>query len=197
MVIWKMSKQIGIIAEDVSDVDVVTNILGKYVDRSKFSIRKFVGNGCGKLRNKCDSWAATLFESGCHHVLIFHDLDRHDEVSLRTLLEEKVSPERFPKSLIVIPIEEMEAWLLSDEMAIRDVFKLQKSPPRIDNCEAINSPKEHLSKMIWSIGKKRYINTTHNKKISEKISIENLRRCPSFASFDAYVKSSIFKLPSA
>lgn len=86
MVISKMSKQIGIIAEDVSDVEVVTHILGKYVNRNEFSIRRFVGNGCGKLRNKCDSWAATLFESGCHHVMVFHDLDRHDEASLKALL---------------------------------------------------------------------------------------------------------------
>ena len=197
MVISKMSKQIGIIAEDASDVEVVTHILEKYVARNRFSIRKFVGNGCGKLRNKCDSWAATLVESGCHHVIVFHDLDRHDMTSLRTLLREKIPAEKFPNSLIVMPIEEMEAWLLSDEKAIRDVFSLNKSPPRIENCEAIKSPKEHLGQLVWSIGKKRYLNTAHNKKIAEKISIDNLRRCPSFLTFDAYVRSSIFKLPAA
>lgn len=190
-----MSKRIGIIAEDASDVDVVTNILGKYVDRSKFSVRKFVGNGCGKLRNKCDSWAKTLFESGCHHVLVFHDLDRQDEMALRNLLQKKVPVKKFPRSLIVIPIEEMESCLLSDEAAIRDVFHLKKSPPRIENCETINSPKEHLTKLIWSIGKKRYLNTAHNSKIAEKVTIDNLRRCQSFKSFDDYVRSSIFKLP--
>lgn len=190
-----MSKRIGIIAEDASDVDVVTNILGKYVDRSKFSVRKFVGNGCGKLRNKCDSWAETLFDGGCHHVLVFHDLDRHDEASLRTLLQRKVPVKKFPRSLIVIPIEEMESWLLSDEAAIREVFNLKKLPPRIENCEIINSPKEHLTKLIWSIGKKRYLNTAHNRKIAEKVSIDNLRRCQSFKAFDDYVRSSIFKLP--
>lgn len=74
---------------------------------------------------------------------------------------------------------------------------LKKSPPRIDNCEAIRSPKEHLAQIIWTIGKKRYLNTAHNKKIAEKVSIDNLRRCPSFLTLDAYVRSSIFKLPAA
>lgn len=197
MVILKMSKRIGIIAEDVSDVEVVTHILGKYVNRNEFSIRKFVGNGCGKLRNKCDSWVATLFESGCHHVMVFHDLDRHDEASLMALLREKIPAKKFPKSLIVIPTEEMESWLLSDEKAIKDVFSLKKIPPRIENCEAIKSPKEYLAKLIWLDSKKRYLNTVHNTKIAEKVSIENLRRCSSFLTLDAYVRSSIFKPPVA
>lgn len=197
MVTLKMSKLIGIIAEDLSDVDVVTNFLEKYVDRSKFAVRKFVGNGCGKLRNKCDSWVTTLFESGCHHVLIFHDLDRNDKASLRTLLLKKVPKKQFPNSLIVIPVEELEAWLLSDEAAVREVFGLKKAPPRIEDCESIKSPKEHLAKLVWSLGRKRYLNTAHNKKISAKISVENLRRCPSYRPLDEYIRSTIFKLPVA
>lgn len=194
MVISKMAKIIGIIAEDLSDVDVVTNLLGKYVSRNKFSIKKFVGNGCGKLRNKCGSWAVTLFQAGCHYVLIFHDLDRQDEASLRKLLLKKVPKEQFPNSLVVIPIEELEAWLLSDEVAVRDVFGLKKTPRRIEHCESVNSPKEHLRCLVWSLGRKRYLNTTHNKKISKNVTIENLRRCPSYKPLDEYIKSTIFKL---
>jgi hypothetical protein len=197
MVISKMSKVIGVIAEDQGDVDVVTNLLEKYVARNKFSIKKFVGNGCGKLRNKCGSWANTLFESGCDHVLIFHDLDRNDEVVLREFLLTKVPIEKFPKSFIVIPIEEIEAWLLSDVVAVRDVFGLVVTPPKIHNCESINSPKEFLRNLVWKHGKKRYLNTTHNKKISERVTIENLRRCSSYKPFDEYVKSTIFKLAAA
>ncbi|MEH6458820.1 DUF4276 family protein [Chitinimonas sp. JJ19] len=189
-----MSKIIGIIAEDASDVDVISSILCKYVDRNSFSIKKFVGNGCGKLRNKCEIWVANLFQSGCHHVLVFHDLDKNDETDLRTMLESKVSQLKFPKSLIVIPVEEIEAWLLSDENAIKDVFSLKIKPKRINDCESIKSPKEHLENLVWSAEKKRYLNTTHNKKIAEKTSIDNFRRCHSFIAFDEYVKKSIFKL---
>lgn len=191
-----MPKHIGIIAEDQSDVDVITHFLEKYVARNTFSIRKFVGNGCGKLRSKCGSWAATLFESGCHHVLLFHDLDRNNEASLRKLLLKKVPKAQFPNALIIIPIEELEAWLLSDESAVRDVFSLSKSPPRIKDCEAIRSPKEHLSKLVWSLGRKRYLNTRHNGRLSAKVTLDSLRRCPSYIPFDNYVRSSIFGLPA-
>ncbi|NVO00043.1 MAG: DUF4276 family protein [Geobacteraceae bacterium] len=189
-----MSKTIGIIAEDTSDVDVITALIGKYVDRNKFSIKKFVGNGCGKLRNKCDSWTALLFEAGCHHVLIFHDLDRNDEAKLKKLLLKKVPKEQYPNAFIVIPIEELEAWLLSDEHAIQSVFGLKAPPKKIINCEQVQSPKEHLAGLVWTLGKKRYLNTVHNKKISEKIVIENLRRCPSFKPLDDYIETTIFKL---
>jgi hypothetical protein len=188
-----MSKRIGIIAEDKSDVEVVIHIIGKYVDRGAFTIRKFVGNGCGKLRNKCDRWAATLFQSGCDHVMVFHDLDRHDKAALKALLRRKVPADRYPRSVVIIPIEEMEAWLLSDERAIQETFGLKKPPPRIENCEAIKSPKEYLAQVVWSIGKTRYLNTAHNERIAERVSIDNLRRCSSFLELDAYIRTSIFK----
>ena len=81
-----MSKKIGLIAEDKSDIAVVTEILAKYINRNEFSIKSFVGNGCGKLRQKCDSWAENLIKSGCGHVFIFHDLDRNDANKLRKSL---------------------------------------------------------------------------------------------------------------
>lgn len=189
-----MPKTIGIIAEDLSDVDVITSLLEKYVQRNEFSIKKFVGNGCGKLRNKCGSWAASLFEAGCHHVLVFHDLDRNDEAGLKKLLLKKLPKAQFPNSHIVIPVEELEAWLLCDSKAIRDVFRLDKTPPQITDCESVQSPKEHIGRLVWSMGKKRYLNTTHNKRLAERVTLMNLLRCTSYSTFDEYVKSDIFGL---
>jgi hypothetical protein len=192
-VISKMTKSIGIIAEDQSDVDVITLLLEKYTAKNQFSIKKFIGNGCGKLRNKCGSWAKNLVDSGCHHVVLFHDLDRNDEIILRSTLEEKVPNKQFPTSFIVIPKEELEAWLLADEDAIQKAFTLKKAPKRIADCEGIQSPKEKIGKIVWQIGKKRYLNTVHNKKIAQYIQLENIRRCQSFATFDSYVLSKVFK----
>lgn len=109
MATLKASKAIGVIAEDISDVEVVSLLLEKYVSKNQFAIRRFVGNGCGKLRNKCKTWAETLVKSGCEHVLVFHDLDRQIEAELRATLEKKLPKEKFPTALIVISIEEMEA----------------------------------------------------------------------------------------
>ncbi len=60
-----MSKKIGVIAEDNSDIEVIEEILKKHLNSNGFKVKKFVGNGCGKLRNKCDSWTKILIDSGC------------------------------------------------------------------------------------------------------------------------------------
>jgi hypothetical protein len=186
-------QNIGVIAEDASDVDVVVEILKKFAPENQFQVKKFVGNGCGKLRNKCQSWADVLFKKGCNHVFILHDLDRNKEAELRATLQAKVPMEKYPNSLIVIPVEELEAWLLSDETALQYVFSLKERPKRYKNCEDIKSPKEEIGRLIWSKATKRYINTVHNKKIAEKTSLENFRRCTSFKSLDSYLQDNVFK----
>lgn len=171
-----MSKKIGVIAEDASDIAVINEILEKYMDCNAFSIKKFIGHGCGKLRNKCGAWAKMLSMSGCEHILVFHDLDRNIEVELREELSKKIGKDEYPDSIIVIPIEELEAWLLADSKAIKKVFNLKKSPKKISNCEIIESPKEHLRDLVWLLGKKRYLNTAHNQKIARKASITQIER---------------------
>ena len=186
-----MSKKIGVIAEDKSDVDVIGEILGKYMCESDFKIKPFVGKGCGKIKSKCVAWTENLYKSGCDFVLVFHDLDSNCEVALRKLLEDKICPKKNKNSLIVIPIEEMEAWLLSDCTALRTVFKLKKRLKKINACESISSPKEHLAKIVYEKGKKRYINTLHNKLIARDTTLSNLRRCKSYRPLDKFIKEKI------
>lgn len=192
MATLKPSKGIGVIAEDLSDVQVVEALLTKYSDRNRFFIKKFVGNGCGKLKNKCRAWAATLLASGCHHVFLLHDLDRKKEAELRAILEDKLPCSAFPTSVIVIPVEELEAWLLSDEAAIKAVFSLKTAPKRYPNTEKVKSPKEELGRIVWSLGRKRYLNTVHNRRIAEKVTLDNLRRCRSFMILDDYIQREVF-----
>ena len=191
MVISNMSKVIGVIAEDTSDVNVVSHILNKYLGNGGVSVKKFVGNGCGKLKQKCDSWTENLIKRGCEHILIFHDLDSNKEPELRGKLAAKVSPIKYPNSVIVIPIQEMEAWLLSDAAAIKFVFNLSKVPAKITDCESIESPKEFLRDLVWKMGKKRYLNTTHNEKLAAIMTLSNIKRCSSFKKMDKYIKDNI------
>ncbi|MFM0565797.1 DUF4276 family protein [Paraburkholderia sediminicola] len=186
-----MSKKIGVIAEDKSDIESVIAFMEKYIPKNKFTVKFFVGKGCGKLKQKCGSWAETLVKGGCNHIFVFHDLDRNDENKLRSSLLKKVPSSTFPNSLIVIPKEELEAWLLSDANALKEVFSLPKIPQVIADCETVTSPKERIRDIAWSLGKKRYLNTVHNKKLSEKVSLTNLRRCKSYGPFDAYVSKHI------
>jgi hypothetical protein len=182
---------LGIIAEDCSDVEVIHEILKKYINPRDIKVKKFVGNGCGKLRNKCDSWTDNLFKQGCEYVFIFHDLDRYKEKDLRATLEKKVCPKKNSNSLIIIPTEELEAWLLSDTQAIKKVFNLKKDIKDVKNSEQIKSPKEYIRDLVFSAERKTYLNTVHNKKIAQEIKIEKFNNCMSYKPFHKFITEKV------
>lgn len=186
-----MSKSIGVIAEDKSDISVINEIFLKYMEHSDFKVHKFVGGGCGKLRQKCSSWTDMLFKQGCEHVIVIHDLDRNIEIELKEMLDKKVPKKKYPNSLIVIPIEELEAWLLTDATALQKAFNMRKKPKPRKAVERIDSPKEYLEKLVWLTDRKRYLNTVHNQKIASHTTLTNLKRCKSFIPLDAYICEQI------
>ena len=75
MAVSKRAIRVGILAEEDSDVAVVRLLLQKIVPSRSFGVRYFVGHGCGKLRYKCNVWAAQLADRGCSALLVIHDLD--------------------------------------------------------------------------------------------------------------------------
>lgn len=186
-----MSTRFGIIAEDKSDVDVIKEFLAKYLKPSEFSVKHFVGQGCGKLKSKCQAWAVNLKKSGCDHIIIFHDLDRNNEFRLRKDLGEKLSTPGTPPALVIIPTEELEAWLLTDLDAIKFTFSIPAAgmTKKIPHAETIKSPKEFLQKLVQQSCKKIYMNTTHNKKIAANTKLEKLLTCRSYVPFDEYMKT--------
>jgi hypothetical protein len=171
---------IGIIAEEDNDVDVIKEIIAKIISPRLFSHKKFVGHGCGKVRRKCSAWAKNLKEKGCELLIVVHDLDRESEASLRVTLEKQIENILFKGKQVLIPKEELEAWLLADDEALKQCFNLKKSPKTPHAPENIPSPKEHLQNLIWKASRKRYVNTIHNKKIAHSIDIKKLSICPSY-----------------
>src|SRR5690349_20206340 len=121
-------KLIGLIAEDNSDVNSLRILIHRIAGNSKIGVRSFVGNGCGLLRRKCKSWAAQLKDKGCSILILVHDLDRNDFADLLNQLRIAIAPCPIGDYLICIPIEELEAWLLSDSLAIKNTMNLAKAP---------------------------------------------------------------------
>lgn len=188
-----MAKRLGFIAEDISDIEVL-KILTKKLTSKPFAVSHFVGKGCGPLAKKSPGWCRVLLIKECHHVVLVHDLDRNNLVQLRQKLEGILlgAPQR-TKS-VVIPIEELEAWLLSDEQAIAKALNLDKVPALVHHPEGIPSPKEYIGDMVRKISnkQKQYVNTVHNRLIAGSLDIAKLRKkCPSFKKFEEFVQSAV------
>lgn len=176
-----MRNLVGVIAEDVSDVDVVNAIFRK-IARKKFGIRSFVGHGCGRLRNKCRAWAQVLRDRGCHFLVLIHDLDANRVDRLLVVIRQALEPSPITQYVIVIPVRELEAWLLADHKAIEKTFRFKRALKKISNPESIPHPKEFLRDLINQKSDKRiiYVNTVHNARIAENCTVANLGECASF-----------------
>lgn len=179
--------KIGVIAEDVSDVEVLYELTCKLIRENSFSFKKFVGHGGGALRKKCTAWAENLFLKGCNHIVVLHDLDDNNENELRSELVGYVRNVGYVGYIILIPVREIEAWLLVDDKAIQKVFNMSKRPKLPGNPEEIMHPKEELRDIVWKETKKRYVNTIHNRKIANASRITILRKCRSFRPYHAFI----------
>lgn len=187
-----MTYRVGVIAEDSSDVEVVYELITKITPNKRFKIRKFVGNGCGKIRGKCNQWALQLMREGCTLLVVMHDLDNRVLSELEIQLEKAINPCPIKKYVLIIPIKEIEAWLLSDNVAIQIALSLKQKISHIANPEAINDPKKLLGEIIYlkSDKTKRYV-VSDNRKIAHKIELQNIRRCSSFLPLERFIRTHL------
>jgi hypothetical protein len=188
----KSRKSIGIIAEDHSDVAVLRILISK-ITKAPFSLKPTVGGGCGKIVGKCHVWAQNLHDQGCRYLIVVHDLDTRIIAHLRAQLAAALNPSPIALHLIVIPVREIEAWLLSDHVAITKAMKLVEPVKMVPNPEVILRPKEYLADLVFrkSRKKRRYVNALDNAKIAALCIMSNLRRCASFVPLSAFISEHI------
>jgi hypothetical protein len=182
--------RIGIIAEDASDVKVIVELVRKICPKN-YGVSQFVGEGCGRIVGKCRTWSEQLKERGCKYLLIIHDSDRRDVKCLEKMLADGLNASPIDNYAIVIPVREIEAWLLSDENAITTAMHLRKKLGKVVSPEKVLDPKKKLGEIIYVYSEKKiiYVNTIHNQRIANACSIETLRRCESFDAFYKFVDS--------
>jgi hypothetical protein len=124
---------------------------------------------------KMTRFAKSLLARGCSHLVVVHDLDRNgitgelnDEKQLRAKLAIALANNPIVSTSVIIPIEELEAWLLSEQH------------PRPQN---ISNPKNMLRRLD------RNYRTSDNAKIARHINIADIaKKCPSFRPLEEFIK---------
>jgi hypothetical protein len=179
----KYPKRVGLIAEDESDIEALKELLKRITGKPNIGFKHFVGRGCGKIKRKADEWAKQLKQRGCKVLIVVHDLDKNNHDDLFKFIHASLHPFVINETLISIPIEEMEAWFLSDEMGLKKALKLKKTTKVFYHPEKIISPKEVLGKEIEKASNdtKIYLNVKHNSIIAKTIDIDIMKaKCKSF-----------------
>lgn len=168
---------IGIICEDETDFQSLKILISRIVNKTNLSYKKRIGEGCSKIKSKGLKWSDELYKQGCDLLVVVHDRDREDYESLSRLLQSKFSTSLFTNRYVCIPVEEIEAWFLADPQGISNLFKLDRQPKISSIPENINAPKEYLRDQVsqCSNGRKSYLNTIHNAKLSEVVAIDQIK----------------------
>ena len=178
----------GLIAEDNSDIKVI-KVLAKKISGRNITAAQFVGKGCGPIRRKAPGWCKAFHKKGCTQILLVHDRDRGDADKLMAELEAilKAAPQQ--RRVVVVPTEEIEAWLLSDHGAVKAALNMRQAFKEIHHPETVKSPKEHLGDLVWKASDKKitYVNSVHNPLIAEHTDIRKIsKKCPSFKPFEKF-----------
>lgn len=181
--------KLGIIAEDDSDVGVISQLTRRMVHPRKIGFKRFVGNGCGKIMRKCHAWAEILVRQGCLWVVVVHDCDWNEEKALRQKLEAAVNGVNARASIVLIPVREIEAWLLFDPMAIASTFRGGKKPHLPGDPESLQNPKKTLGEIVRKTYQKQYLNTIHNEIIAKNLNPKFLNKARSFELYPPFVRA--------
>ncbi len=183
----------AILTEDRSDAESLTVLVRRIRNEPKSSILSKGFSGCGELCRKAWSHIRTFADRGATRFIVCHDADGTDPQEIRNKVEGAIK-DRGPvdhEYCIVVPVQELEAWIIADENAIRKtiptfVLKAVSRP------ESINSPKEWLVKESRR-GRSRplYVPTIHNSKVLQHTDLLKLgKKCPAFIPLKTFVESA-------
>lgn len=184
--------RLGLIVEDSSDAEVI-ELLARKIAKKKFAVRSMYGGGCGHILAKSRAWSQVLKAQGCTLLMVVCDLDENALADHRNALKGSLHPSAIAKHEIVVPVKEIEAWLLADHAAITKALGLPQKANKQANPESVGDPKKRLFEIVRERSRKRttYLNTVHNRQIAKEAELSNLRRCKSFSPFEVFIQTHL------
>ena len=131
-----------------------------------------------------------MADLGYTKFIVCHDADGPDPaISHEKVMKRIVEPSGLAASTcVLIPVQELEAWLLADVKAVTRIFTSWK-PKAVAKPESIPSPKEHLERLSEDQNRRRrYSHAIHNEQLAERVDLNRVERlCRSFRPLVAFV----------
>lgn len=183
----------AVLAEDRSDADALVVLVKRLSGEPRQRVLKHGFSGCGELCRKAASHVQDFAAQGAEHFIVCHDADDNDPQAIkrkvRTCLAQKAPmPEH---CCIVVPVQELEAWIIADERAITTVI------PSL-TIRGMPRPERQASPKEWLVRESRrgrsqplYVPTIHNAKVAEHLDTETVAaKCPSFRELVEFVQAA-------
>ncbi|MBX3317195.1 MAG: DUF4276 family protein [Phycisphaeraceae bacterium] len=174
---------IAILAEARSDFDTLRVLVRRIIADKSLTIAGKGYTSCDELCRKGGGLVTSFMQRGFSRFVICHDSDNNDSLAIVTKIRNAITRPSGSCSLscIIVPVQEIEAWILADEMAVRTTI------PTFQLCETLHpenvqSPKEYIERASRS-GRTSplYSHAIHNPKVAAHLDIAKVsRKCPSF-----------------
>jgi hypothetical protein len=184
----------GIIGESDSDANTLKELVRRLAENRSLRIQVKGYEGCTEMLRKGAVQLKLFARLGMTRFIIAHDSESSDAaISSETrekVMAKIVRPSGIKQNYcVLIPVQEIEAWILADIEAVSHVFTSWNPMPIDRSPELIDDPKEYLKRLSRDARKKpRYDNATHNELIAKHLRLDIVRtRCPSFAPLADFV----------
>ena len=176
---------------------MIKAIIRKVANNDKLPVK---GGGCGNCNLVISNGArelGALVRLGMTSFIVCHDADTSD-VSTISRIEENIMLKVIKPSGIIehtsilVPIHEIESWVLADMNAVAQLFPSWKPKPKlITSPESIPKPCEYLESLSKINGAKKdqlYFHATDNKRVVQYLNFELVKKkCPSFEKLTDFV----------
>jgi hypothetical protein len=183
----------AVLAEDHSDAESLVTLVRRISGMPRLSVKSKGFGGCGELCRKAWNHIQIFADQGATHFIVCHDSDGNDPLEIQRKVEAAIKNKMVLNHphCIVVPVQEMEAWVIADEDAIRRVIPTL-SIKVVPRPESVGGPKEWLQKESRKGGSRPlYVPTIHNPRVVEHIDLEKLeRKCPAFRPLKQFVVSA-------
>ncbi|MCY2953486.1 MAG: DUF4276 family protein [Planctomycetota bacterium] len=182
----------GVLGEDKSDVDTLKAIIRKIAGNESISICGHGFDSASQMLKRGESVIRLLADLGCRWFIIAYDADGSDpHARWQDVYSRVVKPAGIESYCIVIPVQELEAWILADIEAVTKVFT-GWCPTPIEYPEHIPKPKELLEKLSRdSKHRPRYSHATHNHRVAKYLDLEKVQqKCASIRPLINFVRGA-------
>lgn len=179
----------GVLAEDRSDAESLKGIIRSIARNQRLPVKAKGFGGCGELVTKGPRQLKLFAEQGCRYYIICRDADGPSQVAATLQLQAAFAGRLNERVCLVVPVQELEAWLIADEAAIRNVIPSLKIKP-VGSPESIPSPKEWLTRESRKDRTRPlFVPQVHNELIAVKLDVGIVqKKCPSFLPLAEFVR---------
>lgn len=188
-----MSKpRYAVLGEYRSDTDIIKVIIRKLLRRimtdeqaDSVPIKTQPYSGAGGLFANGARDLSTLAELDWNRFVVCHDADTDkSEAREKKVLDEIVRPSGITQEYcIVIPVQEIEAWIIADLNAVATHFTSWPLCKPFSCPEKITRPKEKLESLVKRPGKNKkslYDHVNDNKIVAQHLCLDTVAgKCPS------------------